>query len=256
MMSPLVDELCRRALSVTDPAMRARFFRARLADLSLEELRDTVETLAERAGLRDRDAQVALLSAAVALAQDFPRMQQLYAASLGPGAVASPGAPTARCATPEVAEEEEAAPRVPDYGMGRVPSLGERKSLARRPDRRTLDRALRDPHPGVIALLLQNPRLTEADVVRLCAHRPGVPEVLLQVFQAARWAASPHVRNALAFNPATPAPVVATLAPLLHTPELRALAYDSRAAPLVRRRCLEVLARLPPHTGAPAGTLH
>lgn len=254
MMSPLVDELCRRALSVTDPALRARLFRARLADLSLEELRDTVETLVERAGLRDRDAQVALLSAAVALAQDFPRMQQMYAASLKP--VASPGAPTARCETPEVADEEEAAPRVPDYGMGRVPSLGERKSLARRPDRRTLDRALRDPHPGVIALLLQNPRLTEADVVRLCAHRPGVPEVLLQVFQTARWAASPHVRNALAFNPATPSPVVATLAPLLHTAELRALAYDPRAAPLVRRRCLEILARLPPHPAASAGTLH
>jgi len=255
MTPPLVDELCRRALAVTDPALRAAVFRARFAEVSLEELRAVVDTLVERAGLRDREAQVALLAAAVALAQDFPRMQQMYAPVRAPLASVD-GAPMARCETPEVAPEDDQPPRVPDYGMGRVPSLGERKSLARRPDRRTLDRALRDPHPGVVALLLQNPRLTEADVVRLCAHRPGVPEVLLQVFQTARWAASSHVRNALAFNPATPPPVVATLAPLLHTAELRALAHDPRAAPLVRRRCLEVLARLPPHPSTPEGTLH
>lgn len=255
MVHDLVDELCRRAASVTDPALRAQLFRARLAALPVEELRLVLETLIERAGLRSHDAQVALLSVAVALALDFPRMQQVYDAALAPPPSAD-DALCARCEAPEEAPEEEGPVRVPDYGMGRVPSLGERKSLARRPDRRTLDRALRDPHPGVIALLLHNPRLTEADVVRLCARRPGVPEVLLQVFQAARWAVSPRVRSALALNPATPAPIVATLAPLLHTVELRALAADPRAAPLVRRRCLEVLARLPPHPEAPTSTLH
>src|SRR5688572_8898608 len=74
-----------------------------------------------------------------------------------PSAAASPGA------------EPEA--RVPDYGKGRPLTLGERKSIARRPRRDLIERALGDPHPEVIRLLLQNPRLTEADVIRICARR-------------------------------------------------------------------------------------
>ena len=69
---------------------------------------------------------------------------------------------------------------IPDYGRGRPLTLGERKSLARRPDRAMLDRLLHDPHPDVIRRLLRNPRLTEDDVVRLAARRPGRPEVLVE----------------------------------------------------------------------------
>jgi hypothetical protein len=95
MVHDLVDELCRRAASVTDPALRAQLFRARLAALPVEELRLVLETLIERAGLRSHDAQVALLSVAVALALDFPRMQQVYDAALAP----PPSADDALCAS-------------------------------------------------------------------------------------------------------------------------------------------------------------
>ena len=69
---------------IENPALRAQLFRARLAALPVEELRLVLETLIERAGLRSHDAQVALLSVAVALALDFPRMQQVYDAALAP----------------------------------------------------------------------------------------------------------------------------------------------------------------------------
>ncbi len=135
-------------------------------------------------------------------------------------------------------------------------TLGERKSLARRPDRRLIDRITRDPSPAVIELLLNNPRLTEDDVVRMCARRPNAPEVLTLVFANPRWSSRPRVRRSLALNPATPEPLVAAVVPLLNPEDLRAVAEDERIAPAVRRRCLEVLARLPPMPDDPTGQVH
>ena len=138
---------------------------------------EAAEALAVMASRGDVHARVAFLSLQVALAGD-PRRQR---AVLDPSLVRE---------ETEDAPEEEPQHRVPDYGRGRPLTLGERKSLARKPDRRMFDRVLRDPHPDVIALLLQNPRLTETDVVRLCSRRPGVAEVLSRVF-ASRWSLRP-----------------------------------------------------------------
>ena len=68
--------------------------------------------------------------------------------------------------------DEDDAQRIPDFGVGRPLTLGERKSLARRPDRDLIARVMRDPNPDVIRILLNNPGLTESDVVRVCARRP------------------------------------------------------------------------------------
>ena len=59
---------------------------------------------------------------------------------------------------PELPDEAEApmtAPEVARHG-DRPLTLGERKSLARQPSRAALARLLRDPHPAVVELLLDN----------------------------------------------------------------------------------------------------
>ena len=71
----------------------------------------------------------------------------------------------------------------PDFGRGRPLTLGERKSLARTHDRSLIQRVVRDPHPDVIRILLDNPSLTEPDVVRICASRPCDPQVLQTVYE-------------------------------------------------------------------------
>lgn len=249
----LVELLCKRATSVLDPATRVQLFRSLVAEVDNETLLRALEALIERSGLRDTQAEVTLLAVYVALAYDYERLAALTRPSAeGPRLSGEEGWVDL---TQDAAAQEEAQ-RVPDYGRGRMLSLGERKSLARRPERRLLDRVLRDPHPAVIALLLANPKLTEADVVRLCARRPGVPEVLLRVFQSPKWSASPRVRRALAMNPFTPAPIMAATVPLLAPGDLREVAHDERVTPTVRRRCLELLARMPPHPDDPSGTLH
>jgi hypothetical protein len=120
---------------------------------------------------------------------------------------------------------------------GRPLSLGERKSLARRRDRELLSRALRDPHPDVVRILLDNPALTELDVVRLCAQRPVAPEALLHVFRHPRWIVRYRVRAALAFNPFTPEAITLQLLPHLTPSDLRAVARSSELSERVREAC-------------------
>ena len=237
----LVDVLCRRASAVTDVATRVQLFRGLLVLVERDELRATLDRLAERAGLRDTHAQVALLTAEIALCWE-PDLQRAVHGD--------------RLDIPASALDPDDERLIPDYGRGRVLTLGERKSLARRPDRKLIDRVLRDPHPDVIELLLMNPRLTEPDVVRLCARRPNAPDILLRVFRSPRWATRPKVRTALALNPNTPPAIAEAVVPLLTPEDLHALAHDGHAADAVRRRCLEVLSRFAPLRDDPDGAVH
>lgn len=136
--------------------------------------------------------------------------------------------------------------KIPDYGRGRPLTLGERKALARRPNRDTVMRLLRDPHPDVIRALLGSGRVTEEDVVRLAAKRPCRPDVLVQVARAPRWAHMPRVRMALVLNPDTPVDVATGIAGLLMRQELRLVAEATNVSPAVRAVCIEHLERRPP----------
>ncbi len=136
--------------------------------------------------------------------------------------------------------------RIPDYGRGRPLTLGERKSLARRPDREMTERLLRDPHPDVIRQLLVNPKVTEEDVLSLAARRPCRPDVLTQIARTPRWTHRPRIRVALILNPDTPLEVTAPLVGLLVRQELRLVATSTTVAPALRALCLEHLERRPP----------
>ena len=136
--------------------------------------------------------------------------------------------------------------RVPDYGKGRPLTLGERKSLARRPDRKMMDRLLRDPHPDVIRMVLANPKVVEEDVLAVAARRPCRPDVLAEIARQPRWAHRPRIRMALVLNPDTPLEIAAPVAGLLLRHELRLVASSPTVAQAVRALCLEHLERRPP----------
>jgi hypothetical protein len=132
-------------------------------------------------------------------------------------------------------------------GDGRPLTLGERKSLAKRPDRNLLERLLADPHPDVIRSVLRNPRLTEDDVVRFVARVPARPELLAEVARSPQWVHRPRVRLALVLNPYSSVDHTIPLAGLLLRHELR-LVVESTTAPLpVRAACMEHLRRKYPH---------
>jgi len=118
------------------------------------------------------------------------------------------------------------APERPLKPTGRPLTLGERKWLARTHDREQLLLLLRDPHPAVVTILLDNPHITEADVVRIAAARPAVPAALTILAGHPRWSVRHPVKRALVLNPSTPLADAIRIATTLRTQELRELSVD------------------------------
>jgi hypothetical protein len=102
-----------------------------------------------------------------------------------------------------------------------------------------LARVLRDPHPDVIKILLDNPAVVEADVVRLCARRPARPQVLSEVFLHQRWVLRYRVRLSLALNPFTPDEITLQILPHLSAADLREVGSSSQISARVREACGE-----------------
>ncbi|MDP2309331.1 MAG: hypothetical protein Q8P18_25145 [Pseudomonadota bacterium] len=125
-------------------------------------------------------------------------------------------------------------------------SAGARTSAARSVDRLVLDRLLHDRDPRVIRVLLDNPRITERDVVRIAAMRPTSTAILELIASHLRWGQGYRVRKTLAFNPATPFSLAAPLLPTLLRQHLAELASSQVLTPELRAEVAAVLASRTP----------
>jgi hypothetical protein len=123
-------------------------------------------------------------------------------------------------------------------------TLGERKALARTHRRDKLTLLTRDPHPSVVAIVLDNPHLTEQDVVKMAASRPAVPDALAKIAVHPRWSVRHAVKRALVLNPSTPLADAIRIATTLRAPELAELAADHSLNETLRKHAREVLAEL------------
>jgi hypothetical protein len=122
--------------------------------------------------------------------------------------------------------------------------VGYRISLARRALAGVIERLLFDPDARVVRVLLGNPRLTEAEVLKLAASRRAHPEALEAIAQDDRWIVRYPVKVALANNPAAPMRIVLGLLPYLVRQDLRDLSAGA-SRPEVRARAASLLARRP-----------
>ncbi len=240
------DALVRATRSLGDAGLRACYVAAVARAWPVQSLAQTLDAVcarAEQAEVTSREALIAIVDALNTEGMDdlVQRLREEAAA----GSLLSLERLIRHPRSMRRASSN-APPRIPpENGPGRVVPLGERKSLARRPDRDTLQRMLADPHPDVIRRCLRNPRLTEDDVVRLAARRPGRAEVLVETARSG-WVHRPRVRMTLVMNPATPLQVVAPLVGLLLRPELEMAAHSPTVDAHVRALCLEHLERRPP----------
>jgi hypothetical protein len=121
--------------------------------------------------------------------------------------------------------------------------LGVRRQAARGTDRQQIDRLLHDRDHRVIQLLLDNPRLTERDVIAIAARRPTRPEVLKVIASHGKWSSRYRVRKALACNPYTPDGISLRLLPTLLIQDLRFLATSGALLPALREEALALIAR-------------
>jgi hypothetical protein len=243
------DALVRTTRGIPDSELRVAYVRKLLLDADVIELAailDVVCARAEQAEYPAREALVALVDAlrdpTIAHVVRGLREQAVGVPHLALERLVRQ--PVSLVPSRDIPEPED--DRIPDYGRGRPLTLGERKSLARKPDREMMDRLLRDPHPDVIRQLLANPKLTEDDVLTLASRRPVRPDVLLQIARSTKWVHRARIRIALVLNPDTPLDIAAPLVGLLMRHELRLVATSTTVPAAVRALCLEHLDRRPP----------
>ena len=125
-------------------------------------------------------------------------------------------------------------------------TLGERRALARRAKPLLLEKLLVDPDPAVIRNLLNHPRLSEREVVRVAAKRPANPDVLKAIYEHKRWFDRYPVKLALLNNPQTPPRLTLLILPHIAVPDLLELAKGRRFSPGFLALILELKgARLP-----------
>lgn len=239
--------LVARLKAIREPTLRRRVLAESLATGDPEQWAETLAALLRRAITTD-DPDIAATVDCLAHAVGepvlgYPQRKAIYEAarSRGHDAVArlfldaSPNTPSDAELAKHLQPERPVKPR------GRALTLGERKSLARSHARDALLLLVKDPHPDVVAILLDNPHLVEDDVVRIAATRPGVAPTLAIVAAHERWSTRYAVRRALVLNPATPLHLAVRLATTLRPADLRELARDSLVAPALRTHAAQLL---------------
>ncbi len=232
-------DLFKRLAQIEEIDMRVALVCEQLETLSVEQALELVAGAYRVAALGGGDAQLVFLALGWALFE--PRLA-LRRAELGAEAKNAELHHLADfLVVPNPDEAGDIKRRIPDFGRGRPLTLGERKSLARTHDRNLIQRVVRDPHPDVVRILLDNPSLTEEDVVRICAMRPNEPGVLQAVYRHRRWVVRYRPRNAIVRNPDCPLDTALLLVPLLRPGELKEAAMASGLAPPLRLSCRSIV---------------
>jgi len=233
--------LCRRLAVVSDPEQRARSLGVLLAEYGPETIAAVLAQIIEAADHRLPGADL-LVQAMI-----YPGLRCVWDESLATRIMAY----ARRDGRYDLAgmfldlpvldpRLQTPAPPLP-RAMAKVP-LGVRRSLARRSDIGLIERLLGDPDPAVVANLLNNPRVTELEVVRMAARSPVREEVLAAIARHPRWGIRHRVRVTLAHNPGTPTGITLGLLHLLLDQELAELARDGRLSQVVTSRAEALLA--------------
>jgi hypothetical protein len=113
-----------------------------------------------------------------------------------------------------------------DQVIAKLPHLplGQKIALSRRSPARIAGALLSDGQPAVVKASLANPRLTEAQVLRVLAKEKLAPSVVQSIAQDAKWSKIYNVRIALLRQPSTTLSTVLAFLPELTVSDLRELA--------------------------------
>ena len=249
-----VASLIRTLLSLPELRTRTAWLLSRLREMPLSDVGDVLDALCKSSERGDPSAREALVPWVVGQVQlgDCSWVTALRKLTVESNLLSLNR--MLRQAQPSNSPSDSVAP-VPDYGAGRELTVGERRSLARRPNRRAFERLLSDPHPLVMRTLLHNPRLTEDDVVRLVGQRPLRGAVVEELSQCPDWLVRPRVRMTLIHNPGTPSNVTQPLLALCKRDELEEVRENTALNPTLRTTANELYNRRPPLGEVPLRTI-
>jgi hypothetical protein len=113
-----------------------------------------------------------------------------------------------------------------DQLISRTPQLplGQKITLARRGPGRLAGALLADGHAQIVSIVLDNPFLTEAQVLRVLSREKLPPGVVVAIAHHRKWSIVYNIRLALVRHPAAPLSAVLGYLPELTVSDLRELA--------------------------------
>jgi hypothetical protein len=131
-----------------------------------------------------------------------------------------------------------------DVALKEIP-LGTRKELARKPDFKLIKRIARDQDHRVIRNLLDNPRLTEMDVVRIGATRPTSHRVLEAIYNHTRWISRYSVKKVIVLNPYAPLSMAVRLLTFMKLQDLDEVLQSPDLHPALLEEARRILEKKP-----------
>jgi hypothetical protein len=249
--------LKRILLSLPDAGLRLGWLLSELNRLGPRFSASLLNLVAEESEASDPEAREALLTIAMLLADpDNAALVLSLRSEATEQELFSLGRLVRRAPPPSISVPPPDEARIPDYGKGRELTLGERKSLARRPDRRSFEKLCHDPHPLVIRQLLENPMMVEDDAIRIATLRPARREAIQELARSPRWMARPRVRLSILLNPGSPPEVAMPLVALCNREELRDVLRSTETSVVLRGTAQELLVRRPPMPEDERRTVH
>ena len=113
-----------------------------------------------------------------------------------------------------------------DQLIARLPQLplGQKITLARRGPARLSGALLVDGHAQIVPIVLDNPYLTEAQILKALSREKIPPIVVQALTRHRKWSCEYNIRLALVRNPASPLSAVLAYLPELTVSDLRELA--------------------------------
>jgi hypothetical protein len=110
--------------------------------------------------------------------------------------------------------------------LARLPQipLGQKITLARRGPARVAGALLAEGHPQVLSVVLDNPYMTEAQILRVLSRENLPAAVIPAIIRHRKWSLSYNIRIALLRQPSAPLATILSYLPQLTVSDLRELA--------------------------------
>src|SRR5277367_4183011 len=124
-----------------------------------------------------------------------------------------------------------------DQLTSRLPQLplGQKITLARRGPARLAGALLAEGHAQIVSIVLDNPYLTEAQVLKVLSREKLPPVVVHEIGRHRKWSITYNVRLALVRHPLSPLATVLAYLPELTVSDLRELASPGIVAESLRK---------------------
>lgn len=113
--------------------------------------------------------------------------------------------------------------------------LGQKITLARRGPGRVAGALLTEGRPQVLSVVLDNPYLTEAQVLKVLSREKLPPAVVAAIIRHRKWSISYNIRVAVLRQPSAPLATILSYLPRLTVSDLRELAAPGIVPETLRR---------------------